>query len=44
MFFDTQFILALKLNKKQLYGPFLRMGFNRLEASATSRRLFTFYH
>ena len=43
MLFDPQFILALKL-KKKLYGPFLWMGFNRLKASATSRRQFTFYH
>ena len=30
--------------KKKLYGPFLWMEFNRLKASATSRRQFTFYH
>ena len=30
--------------KKQLYGPFLWMGFNCLKATATSRRQFTFYH
>ena len=30
--------------KKQLYGPFLWMGFNCLKATATSRREFTFYH
>ena len=32
------------LKKKQLYGPFLWMGFNCLKASATLRRQFTFYH
>ena len=32
------------IKKKQLYGPFLWMGFNYLKASATSRRQFTFYH
>ena len=31
-------------NKKKLYGPFLWMGFNCLNARATSRRQFTFYH
>ena len=32
------------IKKKQLYGPFLWMGFNCLKATATSRRQFTFYH
>ena len=32
------------IKKKQLYGPFLWMGFNCLKARATSRRQFTFYH
>ena len=32
------------IKKKKLYGPFLWMGFNLLKATATSRRLFTFYH
>ena len=36
--------IALKKKKKQLYGPFLWMGFNCLKARATSRRQFTFYH
>ena len=31
------------LKKKQLYGPFLWMGFNCLKARATSKRQFTFY-
>ena len=35
---------TLTLKKKQLYGPFLWMGFNCLKARATSRRQFTFYH
>ena len=30
--------------KKKLYGPFLRIGFSCLKATATSRRQFTFYH
>ena len=33
-----------KTKKKQLYGPFLWMGFNCLKARATLRRQFTFYH
>ena len=37
--------IAKKKKKKKLYGPFfLRMGFNCLKATATSRRQFTFYH
>ena len=30
--------------KKNLYGPFLWMGFNCLKAKGTLRRQFTFYH
>ena len=30
--------------QQQLYGPFLWMGLNCLEARANSRRQFTFYH
>ena len=30
--------------KKNLYGPFLWIGFNCLKATTTSRRQFTFYH
>ena len=30
--------------KKQLYGPFLWMGFNCLKARATLGRQFTFYY
>ena len=30
--------------KKQLYDPFLWMGFNCLKARDTSRRQYTFYH
>ena len=30
--------------KKELYGPFVWMGFNCLKATATSRKQFTFYH
>ena len=38
------YVKKTKQNKKQLYGPFLWMGFNCLRARATSRRQFTFYH
>ena len=31
-------------SKKELYGPFLWMGFNCVQARATQRRQFTFYH
>ena len=31
------------MKKKQLYGPFLWMGFNCIKARATLRRQFTFY-
>ena len=37
-------ILNLKLITKNLYGPFLWMGFNCLKVTATSRTQFTFYH
>ena len=30
--------------KKNVYGPFLWMGFNWLKDKATSRWQFTFYH
>ena len=39
------FITGKKLTYlKKLYGPFLWMGFNCLNPTATSRRQFTFYH
>ena len=34
----------LVVKKNKLYGPFLWMGFNCLNARATSRRQFIFYH
>ena len=36
--------LALRPKLKKLYGPFLWMGFNCLNARVTSRRQFPFYH
>ena len=33
-----------EVSLKNLYGPFLWMGFNCLKARATSRRQFTIYH
>ena len=41
--FPSLLFLCQRL-KKKLYGPFLWMGFNCLEARATSRRQFTFYY
>ena len=37
-------LVILGIKKKQLYGPFLWMGFNCLKARATSKWQFTFYH